>query len=246
MGFLSRAVLAHRGWRYRTRVDPEEIRWMRSVLRPGDLAVDVGAYKGGYTYWMRREVGDAGTVLAFEPQPELAAYLRERVLDFGWRNVQVHETALSSEPGWRTLYRPGAEPSPAASLVGASLPTGAVGHDVRVSTLDAVLADTAAGATVRLIKCDVEGHELDVFVGAASALETHRPHLLFECEERHLEGRSVREVFGHLERLGYRGSFFRRGERRPVGELRVERDQVEGRRPYVNNFVFVHGDAESA
>ena len=47
---------------------------MRSVLRHGDVAVDVGAYKGGYTYWMREAVGDAGTVFAFEPQPELAYY----------------------------------------------------------------------------------------------------------------------------------------------------------------------------
>ena len=37
---------------------------MRSVLRHGDVAVDVGAYKGGYTYWMREAVGDAGTVFS--------------------------------------------------------------------------------------------------------------------------------------------------------------------------------------
>jgi FkbM family methyltransferase len=248
MGILSRAVLAHRGWRYRTRVDPSEIRWMRSVLRPGDLAIDVGAYKGGYTYWMRREVGDTGSVLAFEPQPALAAYLRERVRDFGWTNVRIHETALSSEPGRKTLYRPAAEPSPAASLVGTSLPAGAVGREVEVSTLDMVLADGLGSSDVgvRLIKCDVEGHELDVFVGASATLEAHRPHLLFECEERHLRGRTVWEVFEHLERLGYRGSFFLRGELRPVAELRVELHQIEGRRPYVNNFVFVHRDVAGA
>ncbi|MGD8601928.1 MAG: FkbM family methyltransferase [Gemmatimonadota bacterium] len=240
MGLLSRAVLAHRGWRYRTRVDPDEIRWMRSVLRPGDLVVDVGAYKGGYTYWMRREVGEAGLVLAFEPQPTLAGYLCERVRDFGWQNVHVHETALSSEPGTRRLYRPGAESTPAASLVGASLPEGAEGYDVSVATLDAVLERVAPGRPVRLIKCDVEGHELDVFVGASAAIEAHRPHLLFECEERHLEERGMRDVFAYLERLGYAGSFFWRGERRPVGEHRAERHQVEGQRPYVNNFVFVH------
>ncbi len=47
----------HRAWRYRTKLAPEEIRWMQGVLRPGGVVVDAGAYKGGYTYWMRDQVG---------------------------------------------------------------------------------------------------------------------------------------------------------------------------------------------
>ena len=92
--WLSRAELIHRAWRYRRRVDREGIRWMSGALRPGDLAVDVGAYKGGYTYWMRRAVGGEGRVLAFEPQPEAATMLRRYVAAFGWRNVGVAECAL--------------------------------------------------------------------------------------------------------------------------------------------------------
>ena len=46
------------------------------ALSEGDRAVDVGANKGSYTFWMRRAVGAGGRVHAFEPQPELAAYLR--------------------------------------------------------------------------------------------------------------------------------------------------------------------------
>jgi FkbM family methyltransferase len=241
---IRRAVLAHRGWRYRRRVDPDEIRWMRSVLREGDVAVDVGAHKGGYTYWMRRAVGAGGAVFAFEPQPALSAYLRACVADFGWRNVAVMDCALSSEPGERTLLIPGADAplgatSPGASLVGASLPPGSRGYAVPCNTLDRVLRVEAPGVRVRLIKCDVEGHELDVLLGADETIRHDRPLLLFECEARHDPSRPVDAVFDHLGALGYRGFFFLDGDQVPVERLDPAIHQVAGRRPYVNNFVFV-------
>jgi len=242
-GAATRLGLAYRARRYRKRLDPHEILWMRGELRPGDLAVDVGAYKGGYTYNMRREVGAAGAVLAFEPQPELAAYLRACVRAFDWSNVMVVERGLSATRGRRPLLRPTNDPSPAASLVGASLPPGARSRDVEVDTLDHALASLGAARPVRLLKCDVEGHELDVFRGAHATLVEQRPRILVECEVRHLSDGRVEDVFAHLEALGYRGFFFWRGERHAVGRFDAEVHQVEGRRPYANNFVFVPVEA---
>ena len=232
--------------RYYGRVDPDEIHWMRSVLKPGDVAIDVGAYKGGYTYWMRRAVGESGLVLCFEPQPSMAAYLKRCVRDFGWTNVAVEELALSSAEGVRALYVPHRKASPGASLVGASLPTGSQGYQVRIGTLDRALEQWPREVPVRLIKCDVEGHELDVFLGARRTLETDRPFILFECEARHLAKHSMADVFGYLEGLGYAGSFFYGGERIDVGAFDVDRHQVEGRRPYGNNFLFTPEDAPVA
>jgi FkbM family methyltransferase len=219
---------------------------MRSVLSPGDVAIDVGAYKGGYTYLMRRLVGASGAVLAIEPQPKLAAHLRRCVDDFAWTNVRVEESALSSQPGRGRLRLPGADPSPAASLVGASLPPGAHGYEVGTDTLDRVVDAWEPPGPVRLIKCDVEGHELEVFRGGARTLERDHPLLLFECEARHLAGYDMRDVFSHVERLGYRGSFFCRGERLDASAFDASAHQVEGRRPYANNFVFVPDEGDGA
>ena len=240
---LRRAGLAYRARRYRTKVDPDEVGWMERALRAGDLAADVGAYKGGYTYAMRRAVGEAGSVLAFEPQPELAAYLRRCVRDFGWSNVSVAEAALSSTAGSRTLRLPGDAPSPAASLVGVSLPKGSRGYEVEVDTLDGFLAAHPPGRPLRFLKCDVEGHELEVLAGASRTLERHRPLLLVECEVRHAAGRPVEVVFNHLRGLGYRGFFFWAGEELDVAHFDVAVHQVEGRRPYANNFAFVPAGA---
>jgi FkbM family methyltransferase len=212
---------------------------MMTTLRSSDTAVDVGAYKGGYTYWMRRAVGARGCVLAFEPQAEAAALLRSYVIAFGWSNVEVVESALSSVPGEGALLRPASAPSPAGSLVGASLPPSPETTPVRIDTLDRLLATRAATARVGLIKCDVEGHELDVLRGAESTLRQDHPALLVECETRHLHGHSMNDVFHHLAALGYRGSFFWRGREEDIARFDVGVHQVVGRRPYVNNFAFV-------
>lgn len=213
---------------------------MRSALRPGDVAVDVGAYKGAYTYWMRRAVGDGGSVLAFEPQPAAAAMLRRYVSAFGWTNVTVSECALSSSSGTRPLISPALGPSPAASLVGASLQPGAEQRSVEVDALDRYFAEHPPRSSARLLKVDVEGHELEVFLGARETLEKQRPLLLFECEARHLRpGGTMEDVFSHLERQGYRGAFFLAGRLTEVARFDPRVHQIEGVRPYVNNFLFV-------
>lgn len=211
---------------------------MCSILTEGDVAVDAGAYKGAYTYWMRGSVGERGAVLAFEPQPELAVYLRRGVSAFHWRNVTVVERALSAEAGERELRVPSHGPSPGASLTGASVPPNPRTYPVAVDTLDCAVARHLSGRRVRLLKCDVEGHELDVFLGASRTLREHRPLLLFECEARHRPNRSVAEVFDHLHAFDYHGWFFDRGQRVDVAEFDDARHQVEGARPYRNNFVF--------
>ncbi|HET9948433.1 MAG TPA: FkbM family methyltransferase [Longimicrobiales bacterium] len=237
-GILLRALWIHRAWRYRLRVDPAEIRWMLGSLGPGDVAADVGAHKGAYTYWMRRAVGAEGMVLAYEPQPELADYLRRGVRAFGWRNVVVSQEALSSRGGERDLLVPAEGASPGASLVGASLPRRPRRVRVALDTLDRSLAEHAPGRRLRLLKCDVEGHELEVFLGADGVLREHRPRVLFECEARHLASGSPGDVFAHLHALGYRGWFFSGGRRLDVAAFDPGRHQVEGVRPYHNNFVF--------
>lgn len=233
---LRRIEGRHRAWRYRTRVDPAEIAWMRRTLRGGSVVVDAGAYRGGYTFWMRESVGESGLVYAFEPQPELAGFLTRSVDAFGWNNVFVHALGLGSTAGERTMHVPEGKPSQRGSLVVER--AGAHTYPVRVEALDDLLHARPAGRRIAFIKCDVEGSELDVFRGARRTLIDHRPTLLFEHEARFCPPRDTGRVFDYLEALGYRGSFFWKGELLPIGEFRFDIHQVEGHRPYANNFVF--------
>lgn len=236
----------YRAYRYRWRVDPAELKFVCSRLRPGQVAVDVGCHKGAYTYWMRRRVGVAGTVLAFEPQPGQVDYLRHVFAAMRYRNVILEPKALSDAPGRLPLHIPiGPGLTHAASLVDGKSQDGPCRTiEVEVTTLDAVLADRQQGPA--LVKIDVEGHESAVLAGARETLGKYRPALLVECESRHRPDGDVRPVTELLESLGYEGSFFVAGHRRPLPEfdpaVHQRLDPATGRPAagYANNFAFEH------
>jgi FkbM family methyltransferase len=81
-------------------------------LTAGAVAVDVGAHKGAYTWWMRRAVGETGRVYAFEPQPGLADELRALTSGSRYGNVVVENLGLSSAAGRLMLHVPGGGTSP--------------------------------------------------------------------------------------------------------------------------------------
>ena len=111
-----KARFLYRAWKARFRGERGEIRALLERLAPGDAAVDVGANKGAYLYWMRRAVGPGGSVIAFEPQPGLARYLEDVRARMAWQNVSIRDCALSDSSGRRVLHVPGWENSPGASL----------------------------------------------------------------------------------------------------------------------------------
>ena len=236
-----KARFLYRAWKARFRGEREEILALQAALAPGDTAVDVGANKGAYLHWMRQAVGPTGSVAAFEPQPGLARYLETVRRRMGWDNVSVREMALSDSAGRRVLHVPGWENSPGASLEKTESTSAARDREVEVDTLDHQLE---GAKRIRLVKVDVEGHELAVFRGAQGTLSEHRPVLLFESEARHLSGRSPHEIFLFLSGFGYHGEFFSPGGLRPVREFDPAIHQRRGpdrfweASGYCNNFLF--------
>ena len=224
-----------RAWRARLADQAMELSLIRRHSRPGDLACDVGANKGSYLYWMARW---SGRVVAFEPQPGLAAYLKAIAAGLPLRNVTIEQKGVSDHSGVLTLYMP-SDNSPEASLEPID---GAQKIDVPVVSLDDYFA---GGERLAVLKVDVEGHELGVFRGAERILREDRPVLLFECEQRHLREGSVFDCFRHLEARGYQGWFIHGRALRPVAEfdLAVHQSQTGERfwrsPDYSNNFLFV-------
>jgi FkbM family methyltransferase len=243
---LARLKWIYRAWRYRRLLDPQEIRLLLQHLRPGDIAVDVGAHKGAYAYWMRRAVGAGGRVIAFEPQPMLARALAALAAESGFTNLRVENLALSSSAGTMTLTVPGESTSPGASLEPAAGRVPARAYPVAVTTLDDYFSGEER-RRVRLLKCDAEGHELEIFKGGRRLLSEVRPCLLFECERRHRRSGRVEEVFGWLSDLGYRGYYIDRAGAHDIAAFDPERHQADsGGRDYVNNFLFLPRSAREA
>ncbi|HYW56261.1 MAG TPA: FkbM family methyltransferase [Polaromonas sp.] len=237
--------LAWRAWKTRYRDQVFELRAIREALRGGGAVLDVGANKGSYLYSMARWAGGA-PVVAFEPQKKLAQYMVGACQRSGLTNVTIENLALSNQQGELDLYIPGDSDSPGASLE-ASVADKTQCHKetVQVTTLDMYAADKLS-APVKVIKIDVEGHELFVVQGALTLIRRDKPLLVIECEGRHMPaGQTVQDFIAFVVSLGYRATLAMPG----IGELPAEqfRDEIHQKqigdrfwdaKDYFNNFIF--------
>jgi FkbM family methyltransferase len=192
-----------------------EMAAMRRHVRPGDLALDIGARRGLFTAYLADLVGPDGIVEAFEPFPPNVLALRR--LFSGRPQVRVHAVALSAATRTATLAVPleGRHPDTALGSLERD-PAGrpAVTVEVACRRLDDLLV--RRDRPVRFIKCDVEGHELSVFRGAAGVIAADRPVVLVEIEQRHT-AEPVATRFDFFASLGYTGWYLHRGHPpRPV------------------------------
>lgn len=194
--------MRHRFWRCRFKSEAPSIRLLLEADLAGGTLIDIGANKGVFCYYMSRAAGASGTVFAFEAQPELGPHLEAVRETFGLDNLHIVMQGLSSAPGTMTMRRSEIGTGTASfHHAGAS---GLEAIEIPVTTLDDYLEE-AGDPAIRFIKCDVEGHELEVFRGAARTLQRDAPLLLFECHHAQAEdGR----LFEFLAGLGYDGVFF--------------------------------------
>jgi FkbM family methyltransferase len=245
---VMKARFIYRNLKARFRDQRQEITALLHAAGSGETVVDVGANKGSYLYWMSRAVG-RGRVVAFEPQPNLAVYLRKVVVACDLRNVTVEEKAASERCGTMILHMPGGGGSPGASLEDAVRSREACGQ-IEVETVK--LDDYFAGCSRRIsvIKVDAEGHEFSVFRGAERILLEHSPLLIFEAENRHLSRGTVFDVLNYLRGLRYDGFLVCQNSLVPIDRFvpEIHQSQVGERfwdRPsYCNNFIMKRANAQ--
>jgi FkbM family methyltransferase len=212
----------------RDRYEQGEIRYVRSILKPGDTAVDAGAHIGFFSMHMADAVGPSGIVYAFEPFESNARLLERSIHENRFedrvvlRRAAVGATTRTStltfpnetlNTGGAYLLREGAEP--------------AAGH--RTRTVDVVALDQLPlRHPVRFIKMDVEGAEPHVVRGAAATLENDRPVVMSEVHPAQLErvsASSVESFLAELRAAGYRAHRLEGGKVGPPFE-HASRDVV--------------------
>jgi FkbM family methyltransferase len=239
-GELSRFAI--RALKARFRDHAAEMSVIRRHIKAGDTVCDIGANKGSFVYWLSRWVGKGGRVVAFEAQDDLARRLDRICRSAALHNVTVEAKAVHATSGSHELHIP-VRHQPGASLNRPDLPGDEIiTTSVATVALDDYFADAAEPVSV--LKVDVEGAEPGVFAGARRILANRRPLLFFECENRHLNGGSVRDVFTHLKSIGYDGHFVASGRLLPVSlfdeaiHQRRDGEWFWKRKDYCNNFIF--------
>lgn len=227
--WFDRMHMVHRFWRYRLRSERQELAFLLRCPLQGALVADIGANLGIYSYWMHRAVGPMGRVIAFEPQPELQEHLSDLRESFRLNNLEIVPRGLSTKSGTAELIRPCTHWG-GASLEEIDNQEETERFQVPLTTLDKYFADR--DERLRFIKCDVEGHEEQVFAGGGTILSEDRPILLFECPE---ELARKGKLFAQLAGLNYEGRFFHNHALHPLSNLARYRSSID--QPYLN-YVF--------
>ena len=204
MYIIEKIKMIIRCWRYRFKSEVASIKYVRNLPKKDSIVLDIGANKGIYSIYMSRAIGDKGKVIAFEAQPELKAYLHKIKNAFSLDNLEIVNSALSSKPGEMTLKRDYVGSGSASLNFYDKDDNSREEIEIKAITLDDFLASVEK-KPISFIKCDVEGHEADVFYGAKKTLIKYMPTLLFEC---HRSEEEKGDLFNYLVDLGYTGYFF--------------------------------------
>ena len=145
------------------------------LVRPGDTVIDVGANVGFMTIAMAARLAERGRVFAFEPHPVLFGELsknieaaRER---FPGVSVSLFQEAASDTVGTASLHiPPDFDEHRGLSYLGEGVGIRSAGEPIEVATRRLDDRADEFGASIALMKIDVEGHEPAVFRGARSLL----------------------------------------------------------------------------
>jgi FkbM family methyltransferase len=228
-------------WMYRGAYEIEVVDAMRSILRPGDTFVDVGANIGYTSFVAASIVGPTGHVHAFEPVAEyyerLAAFARMNPgFDIVANDIALGDRAGRAEIsvsdyrniGWNTMV-PGLM---ARRMLGQT-------QETAVQRLDDYIEKRKLGP-ISLVKIDTEGYELPVLLGLEGYLarSTDRPAIICEVNPEAYPrlGRTLGELSAYLGRYSYRAfDLIARGREIDITRLTVN-----------TNVLFVAGASSNA
>lgn len=148
----------------------QDAQLLRRLVGPGDTVIDVGANIGHYTLQLASLVGAYGQVLAIEPDPRNAGWLRSRIVDRP--NVRLHQAATGSRTGEIRVFL---SRSSAADHRTFDLGDDRLSIPVDCGRLDDLVP---TGRPVRLVKVDVQGNEGRCSQGRAASSTKARTYTL--------------------------------------------------------------------
>lgn len=207
---------------------------IRTILQPGQTAIDVGANLGYLTAVMAQCVGLGGRVWSFEPVPETFELLALCRSLNDYTQVTPIRVALGESDGSTEITY-----DKRHSGIATLHPDKVAGETQRVElrSLDALVAAGEVGQHPSLMKIDVEGHELAVLRGAREIIGRASPTLVFELNERaaRAAGWTLAELAELLLSLGdYSFALIEADGTRPLDPFTFRLDPDERLDPHVD------------
>jgi len=170
------------------------------------IVLDIGANLGSYVVPLAKRNPHL-QFEAFEPQRIVYYQLCANTFLNRLSNVYAHNVGVSNEQRITSYVLPNYAEETNIGAFSIDFDTRLKGYEVKsegvTERMQIIPLDLMQYEKVRLIKIDVEGHELQVLHGAEHTLrENNYPPIIFEAWTwKFPEKRQA--VFAHLERLGY-------------------------------------------
>ena len=205
--------------------------WLASkLLNEGDVAIDVGANMGSYTFVMANSVYPGGKVFTFEPNIDLYSKLLDSVALNQCHNfISVDNRALYNNSGETLKFYISNNP-------GNSGTSSLINHGVFISEENFIIVKTITMTdyfkannieNCKLIKIDVERAELEVLKGAIELLEKRCiDYIILE----QLAGSQSQSL---LHSLGYEGWLIDEEKKVLIADNQINND-------YFGNYLFVN------
>jgi FkbM family methyltransferase len=154
--------------------DAVEQRVISQLLAEGDWVIDLGANVGHYTRFFSAAVGEKGRVFALEPIPENFQLLAANSFWFPFQNVTLLNLAVSD--CWKVVHMEIPTWQGMPNYYEGHITDGSQGKKALCCRLD----DFRFAERIRLIKIDVEGHEMAALRGMTELLARDSPILIIE------------------------------------------------------------------
>ena len=200
---------------------PKVSKLLNRMLRPGQVAFDIGSNIGMHAMIMANRVGPTGRVHVFEPDPHPMGRLKANLALNGLDNATLNQAAVSARTETRQLFL---HDDTIGNFANASLQQSNVGRSTRAIDMKVWSLDdyVAANPLERLdvIKLLAQGEEWNALQGGMATIRKFRPKVFFLWEPSYWARQSLclMDAVRLFADLGYTTYQVEFGARRPVTE----------------------------
>lgn len=157
--------------------EPFESQILKILSSNAQTVIDIGANIGWFSLNFAKH-NPSARIISFEPLPSAYDYLERNITLNNLQNrIKTEMIALSNISGKNIFVQP-SENSTNSSFKNVANSENVLIHEVETTTIDEYFNNYVG--SIDLIKCDVEGSEFYVFLGALITLEQHRPAIFSE------------------------------------------------------------------
>ncbi len=187
--------------------EPELSDFFRSVLKPGDTFVDVGANEGYFSVLAASIVGSSGRLVAVEPQERLHQKLEANFGANQIDNFQLIAVAISDSAG-NTIIHLTPDMNSGASGLSKVTKYNCETQEVELITLEELFKRSGVDIA-HAVKMDIESFEYEAILGSKKIFESGRiRHLAVELhpEVMAARGKNVNDIISFLTSQNYKHS----------------------------------------